>query len=176
METIVHIKDGLWSNLAVIVFSLTLAAAALWGDHYSHGEVSVLAWIFASIFVLFCWVPISAIRRPKSRLLAVDGSHLLWRIYDGKTKGVILERRLALSSIRALKWVVPTPADSRGGQDYTNARLLFITAERSSHTLPDEFFPAAHRRKIEAALKQSIPNVNIVEEFESPRLTTPCSG
>jgi hypothetical protein len=168
VQTIVHIKDGLWSNLAVIAFSLTFAAAAVWGDHCSHGEVSIFVWIFASIFVVFCWVPISAIRRPKSRLLAIDGSHLLWRIYDGKTKEAILERRLALSSIRALKWIVPTPADSRRGQDYSNARLVFITAERGSHTLPDEFFPAAHRRKIEATLKQRIPNVNLVEELESP--------
>lgn len=95
----------------------------------------------------------------------MDDSHLLWRINDGKA---IIERRLALRSIRALKWVVPTPADSLCGRDYTNARLLFITTERGSHALPDEFFPAAHRRKIEAALKQRIQNVNIVEELESP--------
>ena len=90
MQTIVPIKDGRWSNLAAIGFSLTVAGAALWGDHYSHAEVSIFVWIFASIFVLFCWVPISAIRRPKSRLLAMDGSHLLWRIYNGQTKAAIL--------------------------------------------------------------------------------------
>jgi hypothetical protein len=168
MQTIVAIKDGLWSNLAVIIFSLTLAAAALWSDHYSHGQISIFVWIFASIFVLFCWVPISAIRRPKSRVLAMDGSYLLWRIYDGKTSETILEKRLALSSIRALKWVVPTPADCRRGQDYSRARLLFITTGRASHTLPEEFFPASHRRRIEAALKQRITSLDIVEEFESP--------
>jgi hypothetical protein len=64
----VHIKDSLWSNLIVIVFNLTLAAGVLWGEHYSHGKVSILVWIFASVFVLVFWVPISAIRRPKSRL------------------------------------------------------------------------------------------------------------
>ena len=168
MRTIVHIKDRLWSNLACIAFCLGLAAFAVWGDHRVHGKVSIFVWIFAGLFVLFCWIPIDAIRRPKSRLLAFDGSYLLWRIDNGKTREVILEKRLPLDSIRALKWVVPKPADCRHGQDYANARLFFITAERSTHTLPDEFFPASHRRKIEAALKQELPTLTIVEKLESP--------
>jgi hypothetical protein len=167
VQTILHIKDGLWGNLATIAFSLTLAAVAVWGDHYSHGEVSIFVWIFASIFVLFCWIPNSAIRRPRSRVLAFDSSHLLWRIYDGETQEAIFEKRLALSSIRVLRWIVATPANSRRSQDYSSARLLFVTAEHSSHTLPDEFFPAAHRQKTEAALKQRIPDLKIVENLES---------
>lgn len=149
-----------------MAFLLALAAGTVWGDHHLNGEVSVVVWIFASFFVLFCWIPIHAIRRPKSRLLAFDGASLLWRIHEEKSRRVLLEKRLAISSIRALKWVVP---DSREeGHDFSHARLLFITAERSSHTLPDEFFPGLYRRKIEAALKQRLPDVKIVEQLESP--------
>ena len=168
MQPILNIKDGLWGNLATIVFMLALAVLAVWLDYRSHGEVSIFVWAFAGAFVLFCWIPTNAIRKPKTRLLAFDGSHLLWRIYNGKTKEIILEKRLPLDSIRALKWIIPIPPDCRRGQDYTSARLLFITAERSSHTLPDEFFPAAYRRKIEGALKQRLPGIEIVEKFESP--------
>lgn len=168
MRTIVQIEDGPWSNLATIAFCVGLAASAVWLNRRFHGKVSVFVWIFAGVFVLLCCIPIRAIRRPKSRLLAIDGRHLLWRIYNGKTGQMTLEHRLTLTSIRALKWVVPKPADCRRGQDYANARLLFITDERSSHTLPAEFFPASYRHKIETALKQELPTLQILEKLESP--------
>ena len=169
MRTIVHIRDRLWSNLASIAFCLGLAASAVWLDHRFRGEVSIFIWIFAGLLVLFCWIPIDAIRRPRSRLLAFDGSWLLWRICDGKTREILLEKRLPLVSIRTLKWVVPRPEDCRHGQDHSNAQLFFVTAEGGTHRLPDEFFPAPHRRKIEAALKQEIPSLTIVEKLESTK-------
>lgn len=166
IHAIVNIRDGLWGNLALIAFCLGLAGFAVWCDHTVHGEVSVLVWAFSGVFVLFCYIPVSAIRRPKSRVLAIDGDHLLWRMYNPKTGQVILEQRLALSSIRALKWVFPK-WNRWGGEEVPDPGLLFITAERSSHTLPEEFFPARHRRRIEAALKQRIPDLKIVEKHES---------
>lgn len=101
-------------------------------------------------------------------MLAIDGNHLLWRIYNRKTGAVNLERRVPISSIRGLKWIVPKPADCKHGQDYANAQLRFITAQRSSLTLPSEFFAARYRRRIEAALKLKLPTLKIVEELESP--------
>lgn len=163
-----HSRGGLWGNLAAVAFCLGLAVFARWLDHRSHGEVSVFVWGLAGVFVLVCDIPVNAIRRPQSRLLAIEGRYLLWRISNRKTGQVALEHRLALDSIRALKWVVPMPADCSRGQDYGSARLLFITAERSTHTLPEQFFPAAYRRKIEAALKQELPALEIVEKLESP--------
>ncbi len=162
MQTIVHIKDGLWSNLAAIAFALGLAVLAVWLDSTVHGEVSIVVWFFSGVFVLFCFLPIKRIRKPRSPLLAIDGNQLLWRINNRKTGAVALERRVPLRSIRGLKWVVPIPADSRRGRDYANAQLRFITDERSSLTLPDEFCASAYRGRIEAALK-------IVEELTEDR-------
>jgi hypothetical protein len=110
------------------------------------------------VFVLYCVGAISAIRRPKSRLLAIDGDDLLWRSYSQKTNETILEKRLALSSIQGLKWV--------GVEDPHYNRLRFITSEGVSHTLPDEFFPASHRNKIETALKERVPGLEIMERVE----------
>ncbi|MGZ4962565.1 MAG: hypothetical protein ACXWC8_08440 [Limisphaerales bacterium] len=163
MQTIIHIRDGLWSNLALIAFMLGLAALAVFLDYRFHGEVNIVVWFFAAIFVLFCGVPINSIRKPRSRLLVIDGDYLLWRIYNRKTGAVGLERRVPLSSIHGLKWVVPKHAQE--GHDQMHAQLRFITAERNSLTLPDEFFAARYRRRIETALKQKLPTVKIVEEL-----------
>jgi hypothetical protein len=168
MQPIVHIKDGLWGNLALMAFCLGLAAFAVWIDYKFHGEVSVYVWAFSAFFVLFCFVPISAIRRPRSRLLAIDGCHLLWRIYDPKTGQAAMECRLALHSIRALNWGFPKYEKWSGTEtpSISGPSLVFITAERSSHTLPSEFFPASYRRRIEAVMKEKIPGLKIVEKHE----------
>jgi hypothetical protein len=81
----------------------------------------------------------------------------------------LMERRLALHSIRALNWVFPKCQKWSGLEtpSISDPSLVFITAERSSHSLPSEFFPASYRRRIEAVLKEKIPGLKIVEKHKS---------
>jgi hypothetical protein len=167
VQTVVHIKDGLWGNLATIVFSLSLAVFAVWLDHRSHGEVSIFVWGFAGIFVLFCYIPIDAIRRPKSRLLAIDGDYLVWQTRS-KESGRVNEERLPLKSIRALEFITPRNAECQNSGNPAHARLLFVTAQRSKRELPSDFWPGIYRKRIIAAVRERVPDVEVVERLDDP--------
>src|SRR5687767_5152020 len=103
MRPIIDIKDGLWGNLAVIVFMLALAVFGVWLDHRSHGEVSPIVWGFVALFVLSCYFPIDNIRKPKSCTLLIEGEYLVWRTRDKEGEGT-REERLPLRQIRALEF------------------------------------------------------------------------
>jgi hypothetical protein len=162
VQPIIHINDGLWANLATIAFLLALSAFAMWLDHRSHGEVSVFAWIFSALFVLFCYVPLDAIRKPKSRWLAIEGDDLVWRIRTKESEAVC-EGRLPLRSLRTLEFVIPKEVLAPRSRLNSCAELFFITVHGSRHELPLDFLPGVYREKIVAAMQQHVPNVQIVE-------------
>ena len=159
-QTVIHIRDGVWSNLALIVFCVGLAVCAAWLDYRSHGDVGVVAWIFGSVLVLFCAVPVCSIRNPRSCWLGVEGADLVWRISSGKTGQTLCEKRLPKSSVRGLAWVTPAPSTDA---EPAAPRLFIVTQNRGSHELPSEFFAACYRRKIETALREHIPGLAITE-------------
>lgn len=163
MQTVVHIKDGIWSNLACIGFMLGLSALTAWLDYRSHGEVSIFAWLMCAIWLLFCYIPIDAIRKPKSRLLAIDGDFLVWRIRT-KESETVREERLPLRSIRALEFVLPQSALSSNSRLESFAELFFITTHGQRRELPSDFFPGVYRKKIIAAIQQHVPNVEVLEK------------
>jgi hypothetical protein len=162
VKPIIQIKDGLLGNLTTIVFSLAVAALAVWLDHRSHGEVSIFVWAFACVFVLFCYIPISDIRHPKSRTLLIEGDQLIWRIRDKEGEGV-REERLPLRQIRGLRFVIPREAMVRRSRLLSCAELYFITAQGSERALPVEFFPGVYRDRIVAAVRQHVPDVHVEE-------------
>jgi hypothetical protein len=162
MKPIIHVKDGLLGNLATIVFMLALAALAVWLDHRSHGEVSIIAWAFAAVFVLSCYFPFDNIRRPKSCILLIEGDQLVWRIRD-KEGGGVREERLPLRQIRGLQFVIPKDATARRSRLLSCAELYFVTAQGAKRELPLEFFPGVYRDRIVAAIRERVPDVQIEE-------------
>jgi hypothetical protein len=161
MPPIIHIKEGVWVNLATIAFMLALAGFAVWLDHRSHGEVNVFVWVLAAVFVLACYFPIDDIRKSKSRLLIVEGDYLVWRIRGKEGEG-LREERIPLSQIRALEFVIPKDATSRNSRLISCAELYFITAQGKCE-LPLDFFPGVYRDKIVAAIRQHVPTIQVLE-------------
>lgn len=162
MKPIIHIEDGLMVNLATIVFLLALAAFAIWIDHGSNGEVSTVVWVFAAFFVLCCYIPITDIRRPKSRTLLIEGDQLVWRIRDKEGEGV-REERLPLRQIRGLQFVIPQEAFARRSRLVSCAELYFVTAQGGKRELPIGFFPGVYRDRIVAAVREHVPDVQVEE-------------
>jgi len=161
MRPIIHIKDGLWVNLAAIAFMLALASFAVWLDHRSHGEVSIFVWVLAGIFVLSCYFPIEDIRKPKSRLLVIEGDYLVWRIRGKEGEG-FREERIPLRQIRALEFVIPKDATLRNSRLISCAELYFVTGQ-GKRELPLDFFPGVYRDKIVAAIRQHVPTIQVLE-------------
>ena len=161
MQPIISIKDGILWNLATIALFLGLGALAIWVDHRSHGEVSIVVWIFSGIFVLFCYFPINSIRRPKSRMLAIEGDDLVWRIHS-KEPGDCREERIPLRSVQTLEVVI---AQEDGHSEISpEVKLYFITSQQNKRELPSEFFPGVYRKRIVAAIRQRIPDLRVVEK------------
>jgi hypothetical protein len=162
MKPIIHIKDSLWGNLATTVFLLALAACAVWLDYHSHGTVSIVVWIFAALFVLFCYIPLDHIRHPKSRTLLIEDSQLVWRV-RAKDGEAVLEERLPLRQICALRFVIPSSTNPRRKLQRSYADLYFITLQGLQRELPPEFFPGVYRDRIITAVREHIPNVQVEE-------------
>ncbi len=156
MKPIIHLKDGILGNAVTIVFLLGLAWLVVWLDHKFNSEVSLIAWIFAGIFALGCCFPVAEILTPKSRTLTIDEDFLVWQTQEGKSGG-IQETKLPLGQIRALEFVVPR----EGGASC--AELFFIDIQGNRHALPTEFFPGIYRKKIESAVRQRVPALEVIE-------------
>jgi hypothetical protein len=62
--------------------------------------------------------------------------------------------------------VIPKDSDSRNGHDHAGARLLILSGPDGRDELSAEFWPAAHRKRIEAALKNLLPTLQILEKLE----------
>ena len=165
MQPIIQIRDGVLGNLATIFFSLALGAFAVWLDHRVHGEVSIFVWAFALFFAVFCYIPISNIRRPKSRTLLIEGDYLVWRIRDKEAEEV-REERIPVRQIRALEFVIPKEANAGRSHLLSSAELYFVTAQGSKRELPLDFFPGVHRDKIVAAIREHVPNLSVKEVFD----------
>lgn len=164
MQTIVHIKDGLWVNLTTIAFLFALTAFSVWFDHRSNGAVSPITWFFGLVMLLCCYFPITSIREPKSCQLGIDGEFLVWRIRAEGSKAV-QEERFPLNSIRALEFIIPQEAGSSSSRLDSCAQLFFVTVHRNRHELPSDFFPGVHRNQIVAAIQQHVPGVQVVEKL-----------
>lgn len=162
MKPIIHIKDGLLGNLAAIVLMLALATLAVWLDHRSHSEVSIIVWALAAVFVLSCYFPIDNIRRPKSCTLLIEGDQLVWRVRSKEGESVH-EERLPLRQIRGLQFVIPNDATSGRSRLLSCAELYFVTAQGAKRELPLEFFPGVYRDRIVAAIREHVPDVQIEE-------------
>jgi hypothetical protein len=162
MQTIVHRKDGLWSNIAAIVFMLCLAGFAIWIDHRQHGSVSFFVWVICAAWLLFCYIPIDSIRKPKSWLLAIDGDFLVWRVRS-KESGAAQERRIPLKSLRTLKFVMPQSALSNNSRLGGWEDLVFIDMHGNRYELPSEFFAGVYRKKIVSMIRERLPNIEVQE-------------
>lgn len=162
MKPIIHLKEGLLSNGVTIVFLLALAALSVWLDHRSHGEVSVVVWVFAGLFVLGCYFPLANIRSPKSRTLLIEGDQLVWRVRDKEGEGV-REERLPLRQIRRLQFVVPARPYAPNSRLISCAELYFVTAQGAKRELPLDFFPGVYRERIIAAVREHVPEVQVEE-------------
>jgi hypothetical protein len=161
MKPIIHIKEGLLGNLAAILFMLALAILFVWLYRRSHGEVSSSVWVFSALFVLCCYFPLDNIRKPRSRTLLIEGDQLIWRVRDKEGEGRTREERLPLRQIRALHFVIPR--DSTGSRLLSCAELYFITAQGSKRELPLDFFPGVYRDRIVTAVRQHVPDLQVVE-------------
>ena len=165
MRQIIYIKEGLWLNLVTIVFLLALAVLGVWLDHHSHGRVSIFAWVFMVLFILCCYFPIDGILHPKTRSLEIDGGWLVWCIRY-KEGDPFQEERIPLAELRSLEFVIPREAGVRKSQMISSGELHFVTADGQKHELPLEFFPGVYRERIEAAIRQEIPAIQVVERFD----------
>lgn len=165
MQPIINIKDGLWGNLAIIVFSLVIAVLPVWHDYRMHGEVSIFVWAFAAVFVLFCYIPIGNIRKPIARTLLIEGDYLVWRIREKEAEGV-REERIPLRQIHALEFVIPKDTNAIQSRLPSCAELYFVTAQGGKRELPLDFFPGVNRDKIVAAIRQHVPGLSVKEVFD----------
>jgi hypothetical protein len=166
MRPIIYIKEGLLVNLVVIVFLLSLEVLAAWLDKYSHGHVSIFVWMWCALMTLGCYFPIDAIRNPKSRSLEIEGGYLIWHIRY-KEGGPVQEERIPLRELCALEFVIPREAGVRNSKLISCAELYFVTTDGQKHELPLEFFPGVYRDRIVAAIRQGVPEIQVVEKVES---------
>ena len=163
MKPIIEIKDGLWGNLATIAFLLAISALAIWLGHRSNnGAAPFACWFFSAGMVLCCYLPIDAIRKPRTRSLSIEGDDLVWRVRSAEGEKPT-EDRIPLQELRALEFVIPRRYGDRSSRLQSDAELYLIPAKGEKRELPLDFFPGVHRDKIVAAIKERVPDIQVVE-------------
>jgi hypothetical protein len=166
VHTILYIKDGFLRNVGTIIFLLGLSVFSAWIGVRSNIDVftTSIVWAGCAFWILFCMVPLKAILRPKSRLLAIDGDDLVWQIRDGRSK-TLNEQRIPWRSVRALEFVVARRRGLRDPRGHPFADLRFISLQ-GAHELPPGFFPGFHRKKIIAEIRRYLPAVQVNDKFD----------
>lgn len=164
MQTILDFKDRWITNLATVLFMVGLSMLVAWLDYRNDHSIGLPVSIACIVWLLLCAVPIKAILRPRSKLLAIDGRELLWQIREDKT-GMVKERRIPLDSVRALEFLTPRRRGQRDPRNDCRADLVFVTAG-ARYELPSEFRAGYHRKKIVAEIQRVLPDVEVKEEFQ----------
>jgi hypothetical protein len=163
---IVHVKEGVISNLICILFLLSLCVfTVFWAVTHKDTLLPFAAPFFCFAWLFVCYVCLRNIRNPKSCVLAIDGDRLVWILRTAES-GKSEEGSIPLQAIETLEFVLPATRYPNNARLHSMAELYIVDVDGNRVLLPTELFPGVYRKKITEAIRQEKPTVRVVERVD----------
>lgn len=164
-HVIVQVKDGVASNLACLAFIVCLCAFVIWWGTTHDRVLLLVAPIFCIVWLYVGYVCVRNIRHPKSAMLAVEGDRLIWKLHNRESQEEVAAS-IILKSIATIEFVLPQIRFENKLRHKALAQLFVVDVHGNRRQLPEELWPGVYQKRISIALKQYLPNIQIIERFD----------